>query len=84
VLIWDDSKRRSNIAKHGVDFADLPDLDWTRAWVFEDRRRDYGEKRSIALVPLGRRLHAIVYTLARRRAAFHFGAQGEFTGGEGL
>lgn len=60
--IWDEAKRRSNLEKHGVDFRRLMGLDWDRAWIFEDRRRDYGEARLIALVPLGRRLHAIVYT----------------------
>ncbi len=23
-LVWDEAKRRSNLAKHGLDFADLP------------------------------------------------------------
>lgn len=60
--IWDETKRRADLEKHGVDFRLLAKLDWARAWVFEDRRRDYGERRLIALVPLGRRLHAVVYT----------------------
>ncbi|MFM7344324.1 MAG: BrnT family toxin [Tagaea sp.] len=62
MLIWDEAKRSANLEKHGVDFRALAELDWDRAWVFEDRRRDYGETRLIALVPLGRRLHAVVYT----------------------
>lgn len=63
--LWDEAKRRTNLVKHGVDFRDLADLDWRSAWVFEDRRKDYGELRFIALVPLGRRLHVVVYTQRR-------------------
>jgi uncharacterized protein len=36
-------------------------LDWARALTFEDRRKDYGETRLIAMAPLGARLHVIVY-----------------------
>jgi uncharacterized protein len=32
-----------------------------RALVFEDRRRDYGETRLIAMAPLRLRLHVVVY-----------------------
>jgi uncharacterized DUF497 family protein len=28
---------------------------------FEDLRRDYGERRLIAMAPMGRRLHVVVY-----------------------
>ncbi len=56
----DESKRLANLAKHEVDFRDLEGLDWDEALVFEDRRRDYGETRLIALAPLGARLHVVV------------------------
>jgi uncharacterized protein len=58
---WDENKRLANIANHAVDFRDLVELDWTSALVFEDRRRDYGETRLIAMAPLGTRLHVIVF-----------------------
>ncbi len=58
---WDENKRLKNLADHGVDFRDLEALDWERALVFEDRREDYGETRLIAMVPLGARLHVVVY-----------------------
>ena len=58
---WDEPKRLKNLANHGVDFRELDALDWERALVFEDRRRDYGEMRLIAMAPLRSRLHVVVY-----------------------
>ena len=49
------------LAKHGVDFRDLDSLEWDEALIFEDRRKDYGETRLIALSPLGARLHVVVF-----------------------
>ena len=58
---WDENKRLANLAKHGVDFQDLEALEWERALIFEDRRRDYGETRFIAMARLALRLHVVVY-----------------------
>ena len=58
---WDENKRLANLAKHEVDFRDLEGLDWDQALVFEDRRKDYGETRLIAMAPLGARLHVVVF-----------------------
>ncbi len=58
---WDENKRLKNLANHGVDFRDLDRVDWEEALFFEDRRKDYGETRLIAMAPLGARLHVIVY-----------------------
>ena len=57
----DETKRLANLVKHGVDFRDLEGLDWERSLIFEDRSRYYGEMRLIAMTPLGRRLHVIVF-----------------------
>jgi uncharacterized DUF497 family protein len=46
---WDENKRKANLEKHGIDFADavrmfdLPVVEWL------DEREDYGESRYIAL-----------------------------------
>lgn len=58
---WDENKRLVNITRHAVDFRDLVGLDWKNALIFEDRRRDYGELRLIAMAPLGVRLHVVVF-----------------------
>ncbi len=36
-------------------------MDWEQALIFEDRRKNYGETRLIAIAPLGARLHVVVY-----------------------
>ncbi|MBK7349904.1 MAG: BrnT family toxin [Gemmatimonadetes bacterium] len=62
-VTWDPAKRRSNLAKHGIDFVDA-------ALVFEglalhrpDLRRAYGEPRFVATGPVAGRLLVVVYSL---------------------
>jgi uncharacterized DUF497 family protein len=59
---WDEAKRLSNIATHGVDFR-------TAALIFkgiileaEDERHDYGEPRFRALGQVGDDVLMVVYT----------------------
>lgn len=59
---WDEAKRRSNLAKHGLDFADARLLDWKSAVYFDDDV-DSGELRSRALGWLGLDLIYVVYTM---------------------
>jgi len=42
---WDEAKRKANLAKHGLDFADADQFDWMRATFVPDLRADYGEDR---------------------------------------
>jgi uncharacterized DUF497 family protein len=58
---WDGKKRLANLANHGVEFRELDALAWSDALEFEDLRRDYGERRLIAMAPMSRRLHVVVY-----------------------
>jgi len=59
---FDPAKAASNKALHGVDFADARDFDWKTALVVEDVRRDYGERRYIALGTIGERVHVLVFS----------------------
>ena len=73
---FDPAKAASNKALHGVDFADARDFDWETALVVEDVRRDYGEKRYVALGMIGERArHGVQST--RWRGATDLLAQGE-------
>jgi uncharacterized DUF497 family protein len=57
---FDHNKERLNVAKHGVSLSLAAKLDWNRALLWIDDRRDYGESRLIALA-----LHQqIVYFVA--------------------
>jgi uncharacterized DUF497 family protein len=60
---WDETKRRSNLKKHGIDFADV-DLafDDPGAVIEEDTSEDYGEARFKIVAVLGDQLLAIVFT----------------------
>lgn len=57
---WDDQKRRVNLARHGIDFADLASLFSGSTITVLDDRYDYGEFRFITLGVL----NGIVMTVA--------------------
>ncbi|GAA5169876.1 BrnT family toxin [Viridibacterium curvum] len=46
---WDEAKRRSNLDKHGLDFADAVRVFAGPMVLFEDDRQDYGESRLIGI-----------------------------------
>jgi hypothetical protein len=60
---WDEAKNQQNIAKHGIDFADARRI-FEKPFVLRpDDRRDYGEKRLLAMG----QLHDIVVVMAFTR-----------------
>ena len=61
---WDEAKRASNLAKHGIDFEEVRSFDWDKALMQEDTRRDYGERRRKAIGVMGWALvvAVVVYT----------------------
>ena len=46
---WNETKRKANIAKHGLDFADAARVFESPTVLFEDDRQDYGEQRMIGI-----------------------------------
>lgn len=59
---WDEAKNRSNIEKHGIDFADAVDIfnhPLLTAW---DDREGYGEDRWIAIGWIHALIGVVVYT----------------------
>jgi uncharacterized protein len=62
IFEWDERKRRSNLRKHGLDFADCAAV-FARLTLTElDSRCDYGETRFVTLGLLGTRVLSIVHT----------------------
>jgi uncharacterized DUF497 family protein len=61
-ISYDSSKNQRNIEKHGLDFKRVSDLDWDKAWIYEDERNEYNEVRYIAYSTLGGRLHFVCFT----------------------
>lgn len=47
--IWDKTKRKANLKKHGLDFADAEKAFVGPMVLFEDSRESYGEQRMIGI-----------------------------------
>ena len=76
---WDEAKRRSNIQKHGLDFADAAEV-LAGLVVDVPDTREYGEDRWSAIGALGSRIVVVVYVeqdeettriISMRKAAAH-------------
>jgi uncharacterized DUF497 family protein len=61
VITWDESKRASNLTRHGLDFAEVVCFDFGTALHYIDDREDYGELREIAIGWCGPRLCFLVF-----------------------
>ena len=59
---WDEEKRELNLRKHGLDFADVPDMFAFPLLSALDTRYDYGEDRWLGIGLLQSRITVIVYT----------------------
>ena len=59
---WDNTKRKSNIKKHGIDFIDAPIIFSGYTLTIEDDRYDYGEERFVTFGILDGRVVAVVHT----------------------
>ena len=59
---WDNSKRRSNIKKHGIDFVNAPMIFDGYTLTIEDDRYDYGEQRFVTFGIFEGRVVAVVHT----------------------
>ncbi|GCL50760.1 MAG: BrnT family toxin [Microcystis sp.] len=60
---WDQSKRYSNIEKHGIDFAAVPPIFDGHCLIREDNRQDYQEIRMCLLGQLNGIICYVVYTI---------------------
>ena len=58
---WDEAKRQSNLAKHGLDFTDAVNFDWDFAYTVEDIGF-FDEVRFISIAPFDDRLAVMIYT----------------------
>ena len=59
---FDPAKNDLNVRRRGLSFAWAAEFDFETALFFVDDRRDYGEKRYVALGRLGMRLHVLCFT----------------------
>jgi uncharacterized protein len=67
-LTWDEAKRRSNLQKHGLDFAHVADFDSGSAATFEDTRGladpkfVYPEPRYVSIGLMRGKLVVLIYS----------------------
>lgn len=61
-VTYDPGKNERNIMERGLPFELAKEFDWSSALIREDLRKDYGERRFIALGYIAERLHALVFT----------------------
>jgi uncharacterized DUF497 family protein len=59
---WDETKARTNKAKHGVDFELVTRFEFRSALIELDDDIDYGEERWLAIGWIGLLLFSLVYT----------------------
>jgi uncharacterized protein len=59
---WNEAKNRSNIRKHGLDFADAEEMFRGVLFVDTDNREDYGESRWIGIGAIHGRVAVVVFT----------------------
>lgn len=58
----DPGKERRNVAERGLSLDLADQLDWATALIWEDRRKDYGERRYCVLGFIEGRLYSVVFT----------------------
>lgn len=59
---WDEEKNKTNIQKRGIGFKDLTKSFEEPMLVRPDNRKDYGEKRTIALAKINDLITVVAYT----------------------
>ena len=59
---WDETKRRANLQKHGIDFADVPRMFDGDVFTIQDERFEYGETRFITFGLLKFRVIVVAHT----------------------
>ena len=64
VFEWDESKRCSNLHKHGLDFADCGAVFARPIITSVDNRHEYGERRFLTVGLLGPRVVSVVHTVS--------------------
>ena len=61
-ISFDSAKSDRNVTDRGLPFTLLEQMEWSGAVIKEDVRKNYGERRYLAIGMIGDRLHAVVFT----------------------
>ena len=61
-ISFDPAKSERNVTDRGLPFTLVEQMEWPGAVIKEDVRKNYGERRYLAIGMIGDRLHAVVFT----------------------
>lgn len=61
-IAYDSGKNARNVRERALSFDLVEEFEWSSAYVLEDTRREYRERRFQALGFIGTRLHMLVFT----------------------
>jgi hypothetical protein len=61
-ISFDPAKSEHNVSERGLPFTLVEQMEWSHAVIKEDVRKNYGERRYLALGIIGDRLYAVVFT----------------------
>ncbi len=61
-ISFDPVKSQRNEMERGLPFTWVQAMEWDTSLIKEDRRKDYGERRFLAMGKIQGRLHAVVFT----------------------
>jgi uncharacterized DUF497 family protein len=62
MFAWDEAKRKANLRKHGIDFADATRIFRGLTFTAEDDREAYGERRYLSLGLLEDQVVSVTHT----------------------
>jgi uncharacterized DUF497 family protein len=61
-ITYDAAKNARNLRERKLSFELVREFDWSSAYILEDTRKDYGERRFQAMGMIDARLHMLVFT----------------------
>jgi uncharacterized DUF497 family protein len=61
-IVFDPAKNAQNVARRGLPFELVAQLEWEHALIIEDTRKDYGEMRLIVVAPMLGRIYVAIVT----------------------
>jgi len=63
IFEFDEQKNQRNIELRGIDFRLVEELEWHKAILWRDERKNYGEIRECALALMDGRIYAVTFTM---------------------
>ena len=63
---WNEHKNKLNFQKHGISFEEAQEIFKGAVFTFEDKKRDYGERREISIGPIENIIIVIVVHTKRK------------------